>query len=141
MIFIGPISSIFDYATFAMMVFIFSGGTDPALFQTGWFVEPLLTQTLIIHITRTAKIPFIESQAGSALIATTIIICAIGIGLPFKWAGIGPWLYAATVAVWAIGRNFAAPLCRLDPSREELVCWTLRIVTEARRSIGRSGAD
>ena len=63
MVFIGPISSIFDYATFAMMLFVFDAGTMPSLFQTGWFVESLLTQTLIIHIIRTAKIPFIESRA------------------------------------------------------------------------------
>jgi Mg2+-importing ATPase len=47
----------------------------------------LLTQTLIIHIIRTAKIPFLESQASTALITTTIIIAAIGIGLPFSWLG------------------------------------------------------
>jgi Mg2+-importing ATPase len=87
MIFIGPISSIFDYATFGMMLYIFGAWTDPSLFQTGWFVESLLTQTLIIHIIRTARIPFIESHASPALISTTIIICAIGIALPFTWAG------------------------------------------------------
>ena len=99
MVFIGPISSIFDYATFGMMLFIFGAWTNPALFQTGWFVESLLTQTLIIHIIRTAKIPFIESRASPALIATTIVISAIGVSLPFTWAGatLGfvplPWLY------------------------------------------------
>jgi Mg2+-importing ATPase len=87
MVFIGPISSIFDYATFAMMIYVFGAWTNPALFQTGWFVESLLTQTLIIHIIRTAKIPFIESRASPALIATTVIICAVGIALPFTWAG------------------------------------------------------
>src|SRR5271166_3196802 len=74
MIFIGPISSIFDYATYAMMLFIFDGWSNAPLFQTGWFVESLLTQTLIIHIIRTAKIPFIESRASGPLIATTIVI-------------------------------------------------------------------
>ena len=87
MVFIGPISSIFDYATYAMMLYVFDAWTNPALFQTGWFVESLLTQTLIIHIIRTAKIPFIESRASPALIATTVIICAVGIALPFTWAG------------------------------------------------------
>jgi Mg2+-importing ATPase len=99
MVFIGPISSIFDYATYAMMLFVFGAWTNPSLFQTGWFVESLLTQTLIIHIIRTANIPFIESRASAALIATTIIICAVGITLPFTWAGSAlgftplPWLY------------------------------------------------
>jgi Mg2+-importing ATPase len=87
MVFIGPISSIFDYATYAMMLFVFDGWNNPPLFQTGWFVESLLTQTLIIHIIRTAKIPFIESRASAPLIATTIVICIVGITLPFTWAG------------------------------------------------------
>jgi len=87
MVFIGPISSIFDYATYAMMLFVFDAWTNASLFQTGWFVESLLTQTLIIHIIRTARIPFIESRASAALITTTIIICIVGIALPFTWAG------------------------------------------------------
>jgi P-type Mg2+ transporter len=104
MVFIGPISSIFDYATYGMMLYVFNCWNNPALFQTGWFVESLLTQTLIIHIIRTAKIPFIESRASAALIATTIIICTIGIALPFTWAGSAlgfvplPWLYWPLVA-------------------------------------------
>jgi Mg2+-importing ATPase len=87
MVFIGPISSIFDYLTYAMMLFVFNAWSNPRLFQTGWFVESLLTQTLIIHIIRTARIPFIESRASPALITTTIIICVVGITLPFSWAG------------------------------------------------------
>jgi Mg2+-importing ATPase len=99
MVFIGPLSSIFDYTTYGMMLFVFGAWTNPSLFQTGWFVESLLTQTLIIHIIRTARIPFVESRASPALITTTIIICAVGITLPFTWAGsvLGftplPWLY------------------------------------------------
>ncbi len=105
MIFIGPISSIFDYATYGMMLFVFNAWNDPSLFQTGWFVESLLTQTLIIHIIRTAKIPFIESHASPALIATTVIICTIGMTLPFTWAGSAlgfkplPWHYWPLVAL------------------------------------------
>ena len=87
MVFIGPISSIFDYVTYAMMLFVFDAWTNPSLFQTGWFVESLLTQTLIIHIIRTVKIPFIESRASPALITTTIVICMVGVTLPFTWAG------------------------------------------------------
>ena len=84
---IGPISSIFDYVTYFTMLYVFNAWTNPALFQTGWFVESLLTQTLIIHIIRTAKIPFLESRASTALITTTIIIAAIGVTLPFSWLG------------------------------------------------------
>ncbi len=87
MMFIGPISSIFDYLTYAVMLFVFGAWTNPSLFQTGWFVESLLTQTLIIHIIRTAKLPFIESRASSALIATSVVICIVGIVLPFTIAG------------------------------------------------------
>jgi P-type Mg2+ transporter len=86
-LFIGPISSIFDYVTYFTMLYVFNAWSNPALFQTGWFVESLLTQTLIIHIIRTAKIPFLESRASNALIATTIIIAAIGIALPFSSLG------------------------------------------------------
>ena len=87
MIIIGPISSIFDYATFGLMLYVFGAWSNPALFQTGWFVESLLTQTLIIHIIRTTRIPFIQSRASPALMATTVIISAIGVSLPFTWAG------------------------------------------------------
>ena len=89
-LFIGPISSIFDYVTYFTMLYVFDAWNNAALFQTGWFVESLLTQTLIIHIIRTAKIPFLESRASTALIATTIIIAAIGIALPFS--GLGQFL-------------------------------------------------
>jgi P-type Mg2+ transporter len=116
MVVIGPISSIFDYATFGMMIFVFRAWDKPALFQTGWFVESLLTQTLIIHIIRTAKIPFIESRASTPLITTTIVICAIGILLPLTWAGeaLGftplPWLYwpllAAMLVAYAVITHF-----------------------------------
>ncbi len=104
MVFIGPISSIFDYATYGMMLYVFDAWNNPPLFQTGWFVESLLTQTLIIHIIRTAKVPFLESRASPALIATTVIICTVGMTLPFSWAGSAlgfvplPWLYWPLVA-------------------------------------------
>ena len=84
---IGPISSIFDYVTYFMMLYVFNAWDKPALFQTGWFVESLLTQTLIIHIIRTAKVPFFESRASVALITTSLIIAAAGIAMPFTWLG------------------------------------------------------
>jgi P-type Mg2+ transporter len=86
-LFVGPISSIFDYVTYFTMLYFFNAWSNPALFQTGWFVESLLTQTLIIHIIRTAKLPFLESRASTALITTTIVIAATGIFLPFSWLG------------------------------------------------------
>lgn len=84
MLFIGPISSIFDYATYFTMLFVFNAWTNASLFQTGWFVESILTQTLIIHIIRTARKPFIESWASPPLIISTIIICAIAVALPYS---------------------------------------------------------
>jgi Mg2+-importing ATPase len=75
---IGPISSIFDYLTFFLMLYVFNCWHNPALFHTGWFVESLFTQTLIIHIIRTNKIPFIQSRASWQLILTSIIIVVAG---------------------------------------------------------------
>ena len=97
MIFIGPISSIFDYATFALMWFVFNSrafldiGQGQAgreihaqLFQTGWFAESLLTQTLIVHIIRTKRLPFIQSRASLPMTMTTLIVMAIGVWLPYS---------------------------------------------------------
>jgi Mg2+-importing ATPase len=80
-LFIGPISSIFDYLTFFLMLHVFNCWHNPALFHTGWFVESLFTQTLIIHVIRTNKIPFIQSWASWPLILTSLIIVAAGAGL------------------------------------------------------------
>ena len=82
---IGPISSIFDYLTFFIMLYLFNSWQNPALFHTGWFVESLFTQTLIIHVIRTNKIPFIESRASWPLIATSLIIVAVG-----AWLTVSP---------------------------------------------------
>ncbi len=84
-LFIGPISSIFDYLTFFMMLYIFNCWHNPALFHTGWFVESLFTQTLIIHVIRTNKIPFIQSWASWPLILTSVIIVAVG-----AWLTVSP---------------------------------------------------
>jgi Mg2+-importing ATPase len=85
-LFIGPISSIFDYTTFFVMLYIFNcwNPSRASLFQTGWFVESLMTQTLIIHVIRTNKIPFIQSRASWALMATTLAIMAFGMWLPYS---------------------------------------------------------
>lgn len=75
---VGPISSIFDYTTYFMMLFIFHAWNNAALFQTGWFLESLFTQTLIIHVIRTNKIPFIQSIASKSLMLTSILIISFG---------------------------------------------------------------
>ena len=110
-LFIGPISSIFDYTTFALMWFYFKANTpmQQSLFQSGWFIEGLLSQTLIVHMIRTQKIPFLQSIASIPLLVTTAIIMAIGICIPYSYIGknIGlvplplsyfPWLIATLVS-------------------------------------------
>jgi Mg2+-importing ATPase len=89
MLFIGPISSIFDVTTFAVMWFAF-GANAPArqaLFQSGWFVEGLLSQTLIVHMIRTEKIPLVQSRAAPQVVALTTMVMAAGIALPFSPIG------------------------------------------------------
>ena len=77
-VFIGPISSIFDYMTFFIMLYVFKCWHNPALFHTGWFVESLFTQTLIVHVIRTNKIPFIQSIASKPLLISSVAIVATG---------------------------------------------------------------
>jgi Mg2+-importing ATPase len=77
-IFIGPISSIFDYATYFIMLYVFNCWNNPALFHTGWFVESLFTQTLIIHVIRTNRIPFLQSRASRSLMLASLAIVAVG---------------------------------------------------------------
>ncbi|HTB64560.1 MAG TPA: cation transporting ATPase C-terminal domain-containing protein, partial [Opitutales bacterium] len=89
MICIGPLSSIFDITTFLAMWYLFGVGlapTDPhniALFQSAWFVEGLVTQTLIVHMIRTEKIPFIQSRASTPVVLLTLGVIAAGCCLPF----------------------------------------------------------
>lgn len=89
MLFIGPISSLFDYATFGFMWFVLHANKleSVSLFQTGWFVESLLSQTLIVHIIRTNKIPFIQSKPSLPLLITTTFICVLGAVLPYTFIG------------------------------------------------------
>jgi len=82
MFIIGPISSIYDFLTYGVMLFIFHANAE--LFHTGWFIESLCTQTLVIHIIRTGKIPFIESRPSRFLVLMSIMIVTIGIGIPFS---------------------------------------------------------
>jgi Mg2+-importing ATPase len=85
-LYIGPISSLFDYTTFFVMLWVFNcwAPARTSLFQTGWFVESLMTQTLIIHVIRTNKIPFLQSRASWAVTATTLLIMVCGAYLPYS---------------------------------------------------------
>lgn len=117
MIFIGPISSIFDITTFLLMWYVFEANTveRQSLFQSGWFVEGLLSQTLIIHMIRTHKVPFLQSIAAPPLLLTTMVIMAIGIYVPFSPVGhaVGmvplppayfPWLVATLLSYCALAQ-------------------------------------
>jgi Mg2+-importing ATPase len=84
MLFFGPISSLFDLTTFAVMWWVFEANSvaRQTLFQSGWFVVGLLTQTLIVHMIRTPKLPFIDSRAAAPLMAMTVAIMVVGVWLP-----------------------------------------------------------
>jgi Mg2+-importing ATPase len=92
-VFIGPCSSLFDYTTYFMMLYVFNcwdtstpeiARQSASLFQTGWFVESLLTQTLIIYIIRTNKIPFLQSRPSWPLVVVSSLVMAIGVAIPFS---------------------------------------------------------
>ncbi|MDL2336398.1 MAG: magnesium-translocating P-type ATPase [Pseudomonadota bacterium] len=84
MVYFGPISSVFDVATFIVMWRVFGADSlaDQRLFQSGWFVVGLLTQTLVVHMFRTPKLPFVESRAAAPLMVMTLAIVAVGLWLP-----------------------------------------------------------
>ncbi len=84
MLFIGPISSLFDYMTFAIMWFVFHAQSAPSLLQTGWFVESLVTQTLIVHVIRSRKIPFFQTWPSRPLFISTLLVILSGIVLTFS---------------------------------------------------------
>lgn len=111
MIFIGPVSSIFDIITYLVLWYVFGCNSveHQMLFQTGWFVEGLLSQTLIVHMIRTRKIPFIQSRATWPVTGLTLLIILIGICLPFTHFGTSvglvplplsyfPWLVGILIA-------------------------------------------
>ena len=105
---LGPASSLFDYLTFAVLWYGLHA--PPAAFQTGWFLESLLTQTLVVHVIRTRARPFLDSAPSPLLLATTLLICACGLLLPVS--PLGPalgmtpmppawwWLLPALVAAY-----------------------------------------
>lgn len=114
MVCIGPISSIFDIVTYLVMWYIFKCTTPEhqSLFQSGWFIEGLLSQTLIVHMIRTRKIPFIQSRASIPVILTTFGVMVVGIMIPFTplGASIGlvslPWSYFPWLIAILLGYCF-----------------------------------
>ncbi|MDL4915671.1 MAG: magnesium-translocating P-type ATPase [Enterobacterales bacterium endosymbiont of Blomia tropicalis] len=107
MLWMGPTSSIFDITTFALMWFVFAANhvEVQALFQSGWFIEGLLSQTLVVHMLRTQKLPFIQSRAAWPVLIMTLFIVAVGIFIPFSPLGtmVGlvplPWQYFPWLAL------------------------------------------
>jgi Mg2+-importing ATPase len=82
MLFFGPISSLFDFITFGIMLGPFNAG--PALFRSGWFVESLATQTLVVFVIRTRRVPFWTSRPSRPLLAAVLAVVAVGAGLPYS---------------------------------------------------------
>jgi Mg2+-importing ATPase len=101
---LGPISSIFDYATFFAMLYMFHWQGNPVLFHTGWFVESLFTQTLIIHVIRTDKIPFLQSRASWPLIVGSLAVIVLGV-----WLTVSP--FAGSLGFVALPPRFWLFLC------------------------------
>jgi Mg2+-importing ATPase len=89
MVWIGPVSSIFDITTFLLLWYVFgaNGPEHQSFFQSGWFVESLLTQTLIVHMIRTKRIPFLQSVAAAPVLGLTTAIIAIGLIIPYTGLG------------------------------------------------------
>jgi Mg2+-importing ATPase len=88
-VWVGPASSVFDMTTFLLLWYVF-GANSPAhqsLFQSGWFIESLLTQTLVVHMIRTRKIPFVQSSAAAPVLGLTTAIIVLGMLLPFTAIG------------------------------------------------------
>ena len=117
MFWFGPISSIFDVCTFALLWFVFGANSidRQSLFQSGWFIEGLVSQTLIVHLIRTRKIPFVQSRAAWPLVVMTLLIIAIAIALPqsplagaFKFEALPlayfPWLVVVLLAYVALAQ-------------------------------------
>lgn len=107
MIYIGPISSVFDIITFLVMWFVFGANSQhtQSLFQSGWFIVGLLSQTIIVHMIRTEKIPFIQSRAAAPVLILTGIIMTVGIVVPYSTFGISVGLQPLPLAYfpWLIG--------------------------------------
>ena len=81
MTFFGPISSIYDFLTFAVMLWVFHAHAP--LFRSGWFVESLATQSLVVFVIRTRRVPFFHSRPSRPLLATTIAVVLVGLALPY----------------------------------------------------------
>ncbi len=89
MLVMGPVSSVFDYVTFAVLFFVFAANsaTHQAVFQTGWFTESLFSQMLAISILRTEKIPFLQSRPSLQWMLSALVLLSLGAWLPYTGLG------------------------------------------------------
>jgi Mg2+-importing ATPase len=105
MVFFGPISSVYDFATFGVMLWVFHA--QAPLFRSGWFVESLATQSLVVFVIRTRRVPFFHSRPSRPLLLTTIAVVVIGVLLPYSPLAhaLGfrslPWLFLVILAAMA----------------------------------------
>jgi Mg2+-importing ATPase len=106
------------------MLYLFHCWNNAPLFQTGWFVESLMTQTLIIHVIRTNKIPFIQSRASRLLTVTSLAIMAFGVWLPFSPLAFGLKLTHLPGMYWPI---LAATLFCYVVLTQAIKVWLLRL--------------
>ncbi len=120
MVFIGPVSSVFDIMTFVVMWFVFKANTveHQAVFQSGWFIEGLLSQTLVVHLIRTQKIPFLQSTASAPVLLTTLFIVGLGAWLPYASIGEAmgmtalPWQYFPYLGIMLLAYGVLAQLVK-----------------------------
>ncbi|MFB7845197.1 magnesium-translocating P-type ATPase [Microbacterium sp. NPDC056052] len=151
MLLFGPISSLFDFATFGLMLFVFHAGAPE--FRSGWFIESIATQTLIVFAIRTRRVPFTRSRPAPVLIITVLAAIAVGAWLPYSPAngllGFTPlpapfflalvgmlivYLVLVELAkLWYFRRMSARPVAR--PSRPA----ARRVLRRAARFTARSG--
>ncbi len=78
----GPVSSLFDFATFGVMLWVLHAGQDQ--FRAGWFIESLATQTLVVFLIRTRRVPFLRSRPSRSMLIFPLLAAAIGVALPFS---------------------------------------------------------
>jgi len=118
MVVIGPISSLYDFLTFAVLLRVFHFGE--ALFHTGWFLESLATQTLVLFVIRTAGRPW-ANRPSAPLVVTTLLVVAIGTALPFS-------PFAGTLGFERLPRGYFAFLAGVVTTYLVIVEWVKRRV-------------
>jgi P-type Mg2+ transporter len=106
MVFFGPISSLYDFLTFGVMLWFFHAHAP--LFHTGWFVESLATQSLVVFVIRTRRVPFFHSRPSRPLLISTLVVVLVGLLIPYSpvAGALGfrplPWTFLAILVFMAV---------------------------------------